>query len=87
MAKEFEGILKAEPDIATAIAAMRTLILVLEKCSATTLQELVKLIKEASVEMKTRVDCSVSSVESGCELFLRFITLASKLEEGVVYLV
>merc|ERR1719414_892134 len=55
--------------------------MVLEKCSARTLQELVKLLKEASNEMKT-VDCSVSSVVSGCELFLRFITLASKLEEG-----
>merc|ERR1711899_700519 len=55
--------------------------MVLEKCSARTLQELVKLLKEASNEMKS-VDCSVSSVVSGCELFLRFITLASKLEEG-----
>ena len=32
--------------------------------------------------MKSKVDCSVSSVVSGSELFLRFITLASRLEEG-----
>lgn len=83
VAAKFEEILKSDPSLATAIAAMRTLILVLEKCSATTLQELVKLIKEASHDMKSQVDCSVSSVVSGCELFLRFITLASKLEEGV----
>merc|ERR1719412_284581 len=55
---------------------------VLEKCSAVTLVELIKLLKEASNEMKSSVDCSVSSVVSGCELFLRFITLASRLEEG-----
>ena len=81
VASSFENILRNERTLATAIAAQRTLTLVLEKCSARTLQELVKLLKEASNEMKT-VDCSVSSVVSGCELFLRFITLASKLEEG-----
>ena len=81
VASYFENILQTERTLATAIAAQRTLTMVLEKCSARTLQELVKLLKEASNEMKT-VDCSVSSVVSGCELFLRFITLASKLEEG-----
>jgi len=49
-----------------------------------TLQELVHLLKEATRQMKTEVDCSVSSVTSGCALFLQFITLQSnKLEEGV----
>lgn len=81
VASSFESILRTESTLATGIAAQRTLTLVLEKCSAKTLQELVKLLKEASNEMK-KVDCSVSSVVSGCELFLRFITLASKLEEG-----
>ena len=43
-----------------------------------------KLLKEATHQMKTEVDCSVSSVTSGSELFLRFITLQSnKLEEAV----
>ena len=82
VASSFENILRTETSLATAIAAQRTLTLVLEKCSARTLQELVKLLKDASDEMKSKVDCSVSSVVSGCELFLRFITLASKLEEG-----
>ena len=81
VASSFERILRTESTLATAIVAQRTLTLVLEKCSARTLQELVKLLKEASNVMKN-VDCSVSSVVSGCELFLRFITLASKLEEG-----
>ena len=81
VASSFQIILRSEPTLATAIAAQRTLTLVLEKCSAVTLVELIKLLKEASNEMSS-VDCSVSSVVSGCELFLRFITLASKLEEG-----
>ena len=55
----------------------------LEKCTAETLQELIELLKWSTQEMKSKVDCSVSSVVSGSELFLRFITLASRLEEGV----
>jgi len=52
---------------------------------SSTLQELVHLLKEATRQMKTEVDCSVSSVTSGCALFLQFITLQSnKLEEGVI---
>ncbi len=79
----FAHLLKSEPDVATAVAAIKTLILVLEKCSATTLQELIELLKNATKEMKDKVDCSACSVQSGCELFLRFITLASQLEEAV----
>jgi len=77
----FEHLLKSEPELATAAAAIKTLIIVLEKCNAKTLQELIKLLKEACDQMKKEVDCSTCSVQSGCELFLRFITLASKLEE------
>ena len=43
------------------------------------MQELIKLLKEAVDQMKKEVDCSACSVQSGCELFLRFIT--TKLEE------
>jgi hypothetical protein len=57
---------------------------VFKKFVSTIFQELVKLLKEATRQMKTEVDCSVSSVTSGCALFLQFITLQStKLEEGV----
>jgi len=77
----FEHLLKSEPDLATAVAAIKTMMIVLEKCSAKTLQELIKLLKEAADKMKKEVDCSACSVQSGCELFLRFITLASKLED------
>ena len=76
----FEKLLKSEPELATALAAVKTLMIVLDKCSAKTLQELIKLLREAVDQMKKEVDCSACSVQSGCELFLRFITLAAKLE-------
>jgi len=79
---KFREILRCSSGLATAIAAIKTLMVVLEKCTAETLQELVELLKWSTVEMKSKVDCSVSSVVSGSELFLRFITLASRLEEG-----
>merc|ERR1719300_2308740 len=79
---KFSEILRWSSGIATAIAAIKTLMVVLEKCTAETLQELIELLKWSTQEMKSKVDCSVSSVVSGSELFLRFITLASRLEEG-----
>jgi len=79
---KFSEILRCSSGIATAIAAIKTLMVVLEKCTAETLQELIELLKWSTQEMKSKVDCSVSSVVSGSELFLRFITLASRLEEG-----
>ena len=44
-------------------------------------QELVKILRDATAEMKSRADCSSTSVVSGGELFLRFITLASEAIE------
>lgn len=80
--EKFREILRCSPGLATAIAAIKTLMVVLETCTAETLQELIELLKWSTLEMKSKVDCSVSSVVSGSELFLRFITLASRLEEG-----
>ena len=84
MPQTFENLLKSEPELATAVAAIKTLMLVLEKCAAKTLHSLMKLLKEATSQMKKEVDCSACGVTSGCELFLRFITLASRLEEEVI---
>ena len=76
----FEQLLKSESKLATAVAAIKTLMIVLDKCSAKTLQELIKLLREAVDQMKKEVDCSgCTGVQAGCELFLRFIT--TKLEE------
>ena len=80
----FRDLLGSSPRLSTAICALRTLMLVLAKCKAGTLQELVAILKHATDTMKNKVDCSSTSVVSGGELFLRFITLASKaLEESV----
>ena len=43
---------------------------------AETLSELRENLKEV-IEVLTRTEGSVTSISSGCELFLRFITLAS----------
>lgn len=45
-------------------------------CSAETLSELRENLK-AVIEALTKAEGSVTSISSGCELFLRFITLAS----------
>ena len=76
----FEHLLKSESELATAVAAIKTLMIVLDKCSTKILQELFKLLREAVDQMKKEVDCSgCTGVQSGCELFLHFIT--TKLEE------
>ena len=45
-------------------------------CSAETLSELRENLK-AVIEALSKAEGSVTSISSGCELFLRFITLAS----------
>ncbi len=46
-----------------------------------TLQELSSDLRAATEEMK-KADCSITSVQSGCELFQRFITFAA-LDQSV----
>ncbi|CAM6054853.1 unnamed protein product [Sphagnum tenellum] len=77
----FRDLRDANPDLSVAVAAIETLMIVLERCRMGTLQELVQKLNRATEEMKTRVDCSSASVESGGKLFLRFITLASEALE------
>jgi translation initiation factor eIF-2B subunit alpha len=52
------------------------LIDVIQRSSAGTLSELVRDLKSAVQLLTTETDSSMPSVKSGCELFLRFITLA-----------
>ena len=59
-----------------AITAIRTLINVIDQSTAGTLAELVRELKSATQLLTTKTDSSISSVKSGCDLFLRFITLA-----------
>lgn len=59
-----------------AITAIRTLIDVINRSSAGTISELSRELKTAVQLLTTGTDSSMPSVKSGCELFLRFITLA-----------
>jgi len=73
----FQNIVKDEPDVSVAVAAIRTLMWILENLGDDgTLQGLSQDLRNATEEMK-KADCSITSVQSGCELFQRFITLAA----------
>ncbi|KAG8199276.1 hypothetical protein JTE90_003698 [Oedothorax gibbosus] len=72
----FKSILTDQPDVSPAIAALSTLLDFLSNDTSETIQGLEKNIKSV-VEGMNQVDCSVTSVKSACELFMRFITLSA----------
>ncbi|XP_054718649.1 translation initiation factor eIF-2B subunit alpha-like [Uloborus diversus] len=72
----FKNILNDQPEVSPAIAALTVLLDFMSKDTSETIQGLDSNIK-AVVEALNGVDCSVTSVKSACELFMRFITLAS----------
>ncbi|CAF0732928.1 unnamed protein product [Rotaria sordida] len=72
----FTAIRLQEPETSVAITAIRTLIDVINRSSAGTMSELSHELKSAVQLLTTQTDSSMPSVKSGCELFLRFITLA-----------
>jgi len=72
----FTTLRQQEPETSVAITAIRTLLDVINRSSAGTLSELVHELKSTIQLLTTQTDSSISSVKSGCELFLRFITLA-----------
>ncbi|MEE6504148.1 hypothetical protein FKM82_005077, partial [Ascaphus truei] len=76
----FKGQRVKDPDVATAVAAIRTLLEFLKKDTGETLQGLIGSLKDASKTL-SKVDSSVA-VSSGGELFVRFITLTSELEHS-----
>ena len=49
-----------------------------------TLRGLSEELRKATEEMK-KADCSITSVQSGCELFQRFISLTRDLDQSVCY--
>ncbi|KAK4327824.1 hypothetical protein Pmani_001722 [Petrolisthes manimaculis] len=67
--------MSADDNMSPAIAATRALMESLRLDDSTTLQEFIAKMKEAR-ESLSKTDVSVVSVSSGCELFLRFITLS-----------
>ncbi|XP_035690493.1 translation initiation factor eIF-2B subunit alpha-like [Branchiostoma floridae] len=64
------------PQMSAAVAAIHVLMLFLKQNTAGTLAELRDNLKEA-IKTLTKSDTSITSVSSGCELFLRFITLTA----------
>lgn len=81
----FSKAIKTEPDISVGVVAIRTLMHMIEKYKGNTLQGLHENLKEGIQAMKTS-DHPVTAINSGCELFMRFITLA-KLDSTVKFLI
>lgn len=79
----FKCQLNEDPDVATAVAAIRTLLEFLKKDKGETIQGLIRSLKHAT-ETLSKADSSVA-VSSGGELFLRFITLSSSELEHSTY--
>lgn len=76
IANFFSGILRREQEVSAGIAAIRTLLKFLQHDKSETVQELDGNLKLVVDAMRS-TDYPVTAVASGCELFLRFITLAT----------
>eukprot|EP01136_Pigoraptor_vietnamica_P034162 Opistho-1_new@97823 len=83
MGAHFKALLAAEPDLPTAVAAVRTLIQAIKESKSTTMMELREEIKSVIQLLTSSVGFSIS-LSSGCDLFMRFVTrtaLDSNFEE------
>ncbi|XP_075967098.1 translation initiation factor eIF2B subunit alpha isoform X1 [Anarhichas minor] len=77
----FRAQMRTDPDMASAVAAIRTLLEFLKRDKGETIQGLRESLKSAT-DCLTGVDSSVA-VSSGGELFLRFISLTSLEHEDL----
>lgn len=73
--KEFESEVQRNNDTPQAIIAISILIKFIEQSKVGTLQQLIEELKELSSLLKSSAGTSTTSVVSGCDLFVRFITL------------
>lgn len=73
----FKECLTKDPNVSVPLAAMKTLIKSIEISKAETLSELNNNLKIVQKQLKENIDSSITSVASGCELLIRFITLAA----------
>ncbi|XP_070572144.1 translation initiation factor eIF2B subunit alpha-like [Ptychodera flava] len=73
---DFMKRMEADPDMSSAVAAIHTLINFMKVNTAETLSGLRAQLKDC-IDWLIHTDSMVTSISSGCELFLRFITLAS----------
>lgn len=72
----FNNIIRDEKHVSAGMAAIRTLLKVLECSKSETVQELRYCLQNAIDAMRS-TDNPVTAIASGSELFLRFITLAT----------
>uniref|UniRef100_T1J6K5 Translation initiation factor eIF2B subunit alpha n=1 Tax=Strigamia maritima TaxID=126957 RepID=T1J6K5_STRMM len=72
----FLSIVRQNPELSAAVAAIKTLLKVIKCEPAETLVGLRDNLTKATASIK-QTDSSITSVSSACELFLRFITLTS----------
>ncbi|ESO97323.1 hypothetical protein LOTGIDRAFT_187625 [Lottia gigantea] len=73
----FEQVTKEDPEISAAVAAMKTLLQFIEHNKLETLSEMRHRLKDAITTLTTDIENSYTSITSGCDLFLRFITLTN----------
>ncbi|OWR55198.1 eIF2B-alpha protein [Danaus plexippus plexippus] len=66
---------KEEEDVSAGVAAIKTLLTVIENYKVATVREL-DLNLQLAVDAMRHCDQPVAAISSGCELFMRFITLA-----------
>ncbi|EEB13807.1 translation initiation factor eIF-2B subunit alpha, putative [Pediculus humanus corporis] len=72
----FNNYMESFPNVSAGRAAIKTLLTVLEHDKSATIQELHSTFRNA-IEVMKKSKFSVTAVASGCELFMRFITLAA----------
>lgn len=72
----FANTMRHDPDLSAAVAAIQTLIELITHSSAETVAQLRDDLQNA-IKTLTETDSSVTSITSGCELLLRFITLTA----------
>jgi len=66
-----------DPEVSVPIASIKTLIHSIELSKAETVSELRNNLMAVQTNLKENADNSVTSITSGCELLLRFITLTA----------
>ncbi|XP_019864559.1 translation initiation factor eIF-2B subunit alpha [Aethina tumida] len=72
----FTKIIKEEEDVSIGVAAIRTLLEIINQSKCGTVKELDVILKDG-INVMQSLNYPVAGITSGCELFLRFITLAS----------
>ncbi|XP_076252931.1 eukaryotic translation initiation factor 2B subunit alpha [Rhynchophorus ferrugineus] len=70
----FQNIINNKSDVSAGVAAIRTLMEVIKQSQSETVQELEAILKDA-ISIIKNCNVPVAAITSGCELFLRFITL------------